>query len=116
MKYTLILLLVVFSSVASAQLYKLSGTIMNERKEPLPLASIEVKQLSKGSVSKDDGSYEFFLERGKYDLVLSMVGYKPKVVTVFINNEDVTENIIMETGDAGDLGEVIVRAKAKDRA
>ncbi|HMU46495.1 MAG TPA: DUF5686 and carboxypeptidase regulatory-like domain-containing protein [Chitinophagaceae bacterium] len=100
----------------NAQLYKLSGVVMNDKKEPLPLASLEIKELKKGLISKDDGTFEFFLERGKYDLVVSMVGYKTKVVTVFINNEDVTETVTMEDDVSSNLSEVIIKAKTRDRA
>ncbi|MEO7924390.1 MAG: DUF5686 and carboxypeptidase regulatory-like domain-containing protein [Chitinophagaceae bacterium] len=99
-----------------SQLYKISGVIQDGRKEPLPLASVEIKELKKGSVSKDDGSYEFFLERGKYDVVVSMVGFKTKVVTVYINDADIAENIVLETDESGNLSEVIIKVKARDRA
>ena len=42
--------------VAHGQLYKISGVVLDNRKEPLPLASLEIKELKKGLVSKDDGS------------------------------------------------------------
>ncbi len=113
--FLLVSLLLCFTS-GYAQLYKLSGTIVNDRKEPLPLASVEIKELRKGSVSKDDGTYQFFLERGKYDIVVSMVGYKSRLTTVYINNEDVLENIILEDVESSNLSEVIIRVKAKDRA
>ena len=101
---------------ANGQLYKLSGWIVTDKKEPLALASVEIKELKKGSVSKDDGSYEFDLERGKYDIVVSLVGYKIKVVTVYINNEDVSETITLDETESGNLSEVILKVKARDRA
>src|SRR5437868_3925457 len=107
------LLLAVF---ANGQLYKISGVIMDDRKDPMPLASVEIKELKKGSVSKDDGSYEFFLERGKYDVVVSLVGFKTKVVTVYINDADIIENITLESAASSDLSEVIIKVKARDRA
>ncbi|MEO6612968.1 MAG: DUF5686 and carboxypeptidase regulatory-like domain-containing protein [Chitinophagaceae bacterium] len=107
------LLLAVF---ANGQLYKISGMIMDDRKDPLPLATVEIKELKKGSVSKDDGSYEFFLERGKYDIVVSLVGFKTKIVTIYINDADVTENIILEPAESSELSEVIIKVKARDRA
>lgn len=112
----LFLLFFFLSTASYAQLYKLSGWIVNDKKEPLPLASIEVKELKKGSVSRDDGSYEFYVERGKYDLVVSMVGYKNKVVTVYINNQDISEMITLEDDASSNLSEVILKAKARDRA
>ncbi|MBS1759067.1 MAG: carboxypeptidase-like regulatory domain-containing protein [Bacteroidetes bacterium] len=107
---------ILLSSIANAQLYKLSGTVLDDKKEHLALASVEIKELQRGLLSKDDGSFEFYLERGKYTLVVSMTGYKPLVRTVYINNNDVTETVIMEENEAATLGEVIVKAKSRDRA
>ncbi|MBL0334933.1 MAG: carboxypeptidase-like regulatory domain-containing protein [Chitinophagaceae bacterium] len=115
-RYCLSILLLLTALSSAAQLYRVSGVIMDPRKEPLQLASIEVKETHKGAVSRDDGSYEFYLERGKYDLVISMVGFKTKVVTIYINNEDIKEDISMEAAESSNLGEVIVKAKIRDRA
>ncbi len=116
MKLVLILLFLLQAFFTNGQLYKLSGWIVNDKKEPLSLASVEIKELRKGSVSRDDGSYEFYLERGKYDIVVSLVGYKSKVVTVYINNEDVSETIILEDAESGNLSEVVIKVKSRDRA
>lgn len=112
----LFIVFVLLSLCGDAQLYKLSGRIENDRKEALALASVEIKELRKGSVSKDDGSYQFYVERGKYDIVVSMVGYQTKVVTVYVNNEDVTENISLTDDESSNLSEVIIKVKVKDRA
>ncbi|MCX8019010.1 MAG: DUF5686 and carboxypeptidase regulatory-like domain-containing protein [Chitinophagaceae bacterium] len=100
----------------SAQLYRISGFILDQRMERLPLASVEIKELKKGTISRDDGSYEFYLERGKYDLVVSMVGYKTKIVTFYINNTDITENVVLEPDDKSQLQEVVVKSRLRDRA
>lgn len=99
-----------------AQLFKISGKILDNKKEPLPLASVEVKELRKGQVTHDDGSYDFFLERGKYDLLVSMIGYKTAVITFYINNEDIIQDVILEPDESASMGEVIVKAKIRDRA
>lgn len=102
---------------SEAQLYRVSGRVLDNRKAPLPLASVEVKELRKGTVTRDDGSFEFFLERGKYDLVVSMIGYKTVIRTVFITNEDRDESIELEADEGtGTLSEVVIRAKVRDRA
>lgn len=111
-----ILMFLLMAFFANGQLYKLSGWIVNDKKEPLSLASVEIKELRKGSVSKDDGSYEFYLERGKYDIVVSLVGYRSKVVTVYITNEALSETISLEDAESGNLSEVLIKVKARDRA
>jgi len=116
LKFSLFLLFLLIAGLANGQLYKISGVIMDGKKEPLPLASVEIKELKKGLVSKDDGSYEYHLERGKYDLVISMVGFKTKVTTIYINNTDVIENITLEEDESNNLSEVVIKVKARDRA
>ena len=101
--------------IANGQLYKLSGWIVNDKKEPLSLASVEIRELKKGSVSRDDGAFEFYVERGKYDIVVSLVGYKSKIVTVYINNQDLSEIITLDDAESANLAEVVIKAKARDR-
>lgn len=114
-RYSFFLLFLLTSLFAHSQLYKISGYILDNKKERLPLASIEILERKKGTVSKDDGSYEFYLERGKYDMVVSMIGYKTRVTTFHITNSDISWDVELEEEPAG-LSEVVVKAKLKDRA
>ncbi len=114
--YFLLFLFLFPAFISYSQLYKISGTILDNRKVVLPLASVEIKELRKGAVTKDDGSFQFFLERGKYDLVVSMIGYKTRVLTFFINDKDIIENLELETDEGSNLSEVILKVKTRDRA
>lgn len=114
--YFLLILFLLPAFISYSQLYKLSGSVLDNYKLPLPLASVEIKELQKGAVTKDDGTFQFLLERGKYDMVVSMIGYKTRVVTIFINNKDITENIELETDEGTNLSEVVLKIKARDRA
>ncbi len=114
--YFLLFLFLLPAIISYGQLYKVSGVVLDNRNEPVPLVNVEVKELRKGAVTKDDGSYQFFLERGKYDLVVSMIGYKTRIVTVFVTNGDITENMAMETDEGTSLEEVIMKVKSRDRA
>jgi len=115
-KCSLIILFLLLNVFGHAQLYKVAGVVKDNKNEPLPLASVEIKEIRKGSVTKDDGSYEFYLERGKYDLVVSMIGYKTRIITIFLNNEDITENVLMEDDESANLAEVVIKVKTRDRA
>ena len=114
--FLFLLLILLPTTGLFSQLYKVSGLVMDNRKEPLPLASIEIKDLRKGSVTKDDGSFVFHLERGKYDMVVSMIGFKTKVVTLFVNDADVTENVIMDMDESASMADVMIKVKVRDRA
>ena len=81
--------------VATAQSIKVYGKITNAKGEPLAFASVQVKEYKQGNVTKEDGSYQLELEEGKYDLVVSMVGYKVQMLTVIIRKTDYQQDIIM---------------------
>jgi hypothetical protein len=98
-----------------AQTYKLQGKAMNTRQEGIPYVTIQVQEFQTGGlVTKQDGSYELNLARGTYRLNITAVGYKNQVLSITIDS-NMHQDIILEETEQS-LGEVIVRAKAKDRA
>ena len=107
--------LLFFFSFASAQYFKVSGKITNNKLEPLALVSVQVKGSVKGTVSKEDGTYELQLEEGTYDIAFSMLGYKTYLINLVVT-KDYVQNIILETDDAKNLSEVIVKGKIKDKS
>lgn len=100
----------------SAQQFRFSGRVVDARGDGLPLASIEVKSLQLGRITKDDGSFEFMLERGRYDLVVSLIGYKSRLIPVFIHDQPVHELIQLSLDESANLGEVVVKVRSRDRA
>jgi hypothetical protein len=111
----LLLLLLCFSLPVSAQYYKLSGRVTNNKLEPLALASIKVKNSTQGTVTKEDGTYELKLEEGNYDLIVTMLGFKPQVINLVVNH-DYVQNILLEFDEGQQLSEVVVHGKSKDRS
>jgi hypothetical protein len=118
MNRTILLLLFIGLSAdcVVAQSYKVHGKITNTRLEPLAFASIQVKEWKHGVVTKEDGTYELQLDPGKYDLVISMIGYKSQVLTIILQKTDYLQNIIMEADDSKGLSEVVVKGKSRDRS
>jgi hypothetical protein len=74
----LLIFLFLLSNDLLAQYFKLSGTITNNKLEPLALVSIQVKDYKIGTISKEDGTFELELEAGNYDLVVTMVDSKAR--------------------------------------
>ena len=103
-------------AAAPAQTLQLKGFIRNTKLEPIALATIQVKDGGAGTVSKEDGSYTLELEPGKYEVVVTMVGYKPQVLTVVLQREDVVQHFILEEAEGRSMKEVIVRTRARDRS
>ncbi len=111
--FTLFILLL-FPFAVSAQSHKVFGKIINTKLEPLAFVSVEVKEVKTGATSHEDGTYQLELDEGKYDLVFSIIGYKPQLVTVIIGAHDFEKNIILEDDNSQGLTEVVI--KGKDRA
>ncbi|MBL7748703.1 MAG: carboxypeptidase-like regulatory domain-containing protein, partial [Chitinophagaceae bacterium] len=116
MRLLLPVISLLFSIACAGQPYKVSGKIVNSKQEPLAFASVQVKGYNQGAVTKEDGSFEMELEEGKYELVFSMVGYKVQVITIIVIKKDYYKDIIMEAADAGNLSEVIIKGKTRDKA
>ncbi|HEY5773308.1 MAG TPA: DUF5686 and carboxypeptidase regulatory-like domain-containing protein [Chitinophagaceae bacterium] len=114
-RHCLLLILLLGAYVTQAQYFKISGKVTNDKLEPLALASIQVKGSVKGTISKEDGSYQLRLEEGTYDLAFSMLGYKTLLINVVVT-KDYVQNVILETDEAKGLSEVVVRGKMKDRS
>jgi len=92
-------LLIVFGAftLAYGQKGKVSGVIESDG-EPLPGATIIVKnQPTIGTLTDLDGYFELVLDNGKYELLISYVGYNPVVKSVSISNKDVKVNVSLKT-------------------
>ncbi|MEO6818535.1 MAG: DUF5686 and carboxypeptidase regulatory-like domain-containing protein [Ginsengibacter sp.] len=110
--FTVILFLFLSSSI-SAQSVKIHGKITNTKLEPLSLATVEVREVKTGTLSKEDGTYELALDEGKYDLAISLIGYRSQVVTVITGKKGVEKNIILEEDKSYGLTEVVIKGKDK---
>jgi Family of unknown function (DUF5686)/CarboxypepD_reg-like domain len=114
-RLNLLTFFVFISSALSAQYYSITGIVTNNKLEPLGLASIKVKNSVEGTISKEDGTYKLKLEEGRYEIVYSMVGFKPQTIELVVR-KDYVQNILLETDEGKNLDEVVVKGKAKDRS
>jgi iron complex outermembrane recepter protein len=100
--------------VAALGQYNLKGIVTGEG-EPLPGASIVIRNTFYGVSARNDGRFEFKnLRQGTYSLETSFMGYEPRVVTVHIPAlEEVTIDLVTATFVTS---EVLVSAtRAKDK-
>ncbi|MBL7758108.1 MAG: carboxypeptidase-like regulatory domain-containing protein, partial [Chitinophagaceae bacterium] len=84
-----------FLTTSSAQTHRLTGKITNSKMEPLAFASVSVKGTSLSMLSREDGSYEFLLDEGEYQVGVTMVGYHSQLVTLIIHKATL-QNFILE--------------------
>lgn len=95
--YTLLVILVLFSTTAIAQTLK--GYIRDAKtNEPLVGASVTYNLKGKqGTISDFNGAYEIKLPEGGVELIFSYVGYEDQLVPIVIRPDEVmTKNIYMK--------------------
>ncbi|UEG53667.1 DUF5686 and carboxypeptidase regulatory-like domain-containing protein [Mucilaginibacter daejeonensis] len=73
--HLLFLFFIILTFEVSAQTFRLSGKITDEKNAPVPFASIYIRNSTYGSITNEDGEYEFKLPAGTYTLVYRCVGY-----------------------------------------
>ncbi|UAM97580.1 TonB-dependent receptor [Polaribacter litorisediminis] len=108
MKKISIFLFLFVSILANAQSYQLSGKVIDKNKEPLPGASILVKELKKGTSADFDGNFSFTLKKGTYTIEVSFLGYKTISEKIILSKNE--EYIIQLNSDETVLDEVLVAA------
>ena len=109
MKYTtLILILLLSTTILSAQSFTISGYITDKKTgESIIGAIVLVKNSSHiGRVSNDYGFYSISLPKGNYEIVFSYIGHQKQSINVALTGNK-TLNVAIEDNTAS-LKEVVV--------
>ncbi|MCR6719916.1 MAG: DUF5686 and carboxypeptidase regulatory-like domain-containing protein [Chitinophagaceae bacterium] len=116
MNQRLILLLLgfVLANCIPAQPFMLSGVVKNNRLEPLPFASVQVKGITQGVITDEKGEYHLELFSGEYEIVISMIGYQSQVIKLVVSG-NTRQDVILKAA-AQSLSEVVIKGKIKDRS
>ncbi len=88
--YLLLLLLPLFSKA------QISGKVLDENGEPLPFATVYVRNTSNGTVSNTNGEFKLHVEKGSHELVFQYIGYKQHLEKVVVAEKPISLKITME--------------------
>lgn len=91
----------------------IKGAIKDHEGNPLPFASIYVKQAGTGTSSNLEGSYELPLARGTYDVSFQFMGFASQQRQITVGSGFTTMNITMQP-QVYELPTVTVMGKAED--
>ncbi|MBK6930718.1 MAG: carboxypeptidase-like regulatory domain-containing protein [Saprospirales bacterium] len=89
---------------------QLSGKVLDENGDPLPYASVYVRNSTKGTAANADGEFRLPLDPGAYDIVFQYIGYKQRVERVLIDNKPARLIVRMAPSDL-QIGEVVITAE-----
>lgn len=73
----------------------IKGKITNNNGQPIPFATVYIKELIKGSTANPDGNFDLKIPEGQYSITISALGYKPETRHVEVNNETIELNFIL---------------------
>jgi hypothetical protein len=93
---------------------KISGTVTDDKGDPLPFASVFIKRTTTGTTCNAKGKFSFDLNAGEYILVCEHVGYAREEKKVIVTNENLVINFQLQLQQLT-MKEVIVK-KGEDPA
>lgn len=88
MKKISIFLFLFVSFFTNAQMFNISGKVVDENNENLPNASILIPKINKGIATNADGTFNLKLPKGSYVFQISFLGYKSINQEVSINKDE----------------------------
>lgn len=97
-------LLLLITGIATAQTRTVTGKVTDEKGDPIPGATIQVKGTSTGTATGPDGSYKLNAPGNATTLVVSYVGYANQEISIAGKN---TVNITLQTSST-QLTDVVV--------
>ncbi len=93
----------------------LKGKITNQSGEPVPSATVYIRELKQGTTSNITGDYEIRLPGGKYTIICQSLGYEQVSVSLTITDETVIRNISLSL-QYYQIPEVRISATGEDPA
>lgn len=111
----IVLLTLFFTTFAFSQNIRFEGVVQDNEKTPLEMANVmAVNQATKGmdayAITNDKGKFVLNLKpNSTYSIKLSFLGMQNKEITITTETQNITQNIVMESGGIELDGVEIVR-------
>jgi TonB-dependent receptor len=111
-----VLIILFITSSLFAQNGRISGKVINEKNEPVSGAAITINGTKRGTTSGVDGAFILPVAAGKYEILVSALGYASKSVTdVEVSVTGVSEVNIVLQASSKDLEKVEVKSTSSAR-
>lgn len=83
------------------------GKVSDENGEPLPYATVYLRNTSNGTVANANGDYRLPVSPGAHEIVFQYIGYQQLIKKVKVGNEPLRLDVQMQASNL-ELGEVVV--------
>lgn len=113
MRYFVTVVVGLLVTLAVTAQHRITGAVFNEKGQPLPFASAFLNQTTLGGRSTESGEFTIRqVPAGKYELIVSYLGYEPQLLPVEVN-ADVTGLKVTLRPKPGLLKEFVVKRNAE---
>lgn len=85
----------------------LTGKVLDDKGDPLPYATVYVRNTSNGTVANATGQYHLTVPSGSQEIVFQYIGYITKVEKITVGNKSMVLNTRLEPSDL-QLNEVVI--------
>ncbi|SDE06775.1 DUF5686 and carboxypeptidase regulatory-like domain-containing protein [Pedobacter soli] len=102
------------TNIVFAQQFSVTGTVKDTNGQPVPFASVYLKNTTTGTSANIDGKYSIKLKNGEQTLSFRAVGYKQQDHIINLS-DDISLNVTL-TAESYTLENINIRANAEDPA
>ncbi|MBE9512344.1 MAG: carboxypeptidase-like regulatory domain-containing protein, partial [Bacteroidetes bacterium] len=93
----------------------IKGKITDSNGQPIPFATVYIKELTKGLTANKDGDFDLKIPEGQYSVIISALGYKPENRQIKISNATIETNFIL-TKHTYKIKEIRIYSDSEDPA
>ena len=112
MKKMFLIAFVLFNTAVFSQ-NRISGTVSNEKKQPLEGASVYINNTTIGVSTKSNGTFELNLKEGIHELIVSYIGYK--TIQLNLNTDTYTKPLSLQLEiEENTLDEIVIKRTVYD--
>ncbi len=108
-------LLLLLLMTASVKAQVVTGRVINELEEPVPYATLFIRELKEGTITNEQGYFRMNAPQGTYLLTVRSLGYRQQEKQVHVNSDTVQLDMLLQRQDFK-LKEVIVLPGKEDPA
>ena len=117
LKQVIVVMTVCFLVTRPAICQRVAGHVSDESDEPIAFATVYLANTSVGTITSASGDFLMMVEEsGKYDLVVSCVGYKRLILPMALTADSTYSFMLQLEPDLLQLDEVLVVPDSAERA
>jgi len=93
----------------------LKGSIKDAHGNPVPYATVYIRETRQGTVANTNGDYEIHLPEGNYTVIYQSLGFSPEIRNIKLEKSTITEDVTLQV-QYYQIPEIRITASGEDPA